>query len=189
MQDSEERIYHCPVLETERLTLRRPGAADAGAIVRIVGDWDVARRLARIPHPYSNTDALWFLDNIVPGEWVWAITWRESAEVVGMVGLTPHDRDAAELGYYVDRRHWGHGIATEAARAVVEYGFRGLGLRFLTSGYFLDNPVSGGVLTKLGFVEVARGERPCLAAGALVPCVEMRLGPGEISAAAEVPAR
>jgi RimJ/RimL family protein N-acetyltransferase len=63
---------------------------------------------------------------------------------------------AAELGYYVARSKWGTGIVTEAARAVVNHALHGLRLGFLTSGYFIDNPASGRVLDKLGFVEIAR---------------------------------
>jgi RimJ/RimL family protein N-acetyltransferase len=176
MQISEERTRDRPVLETQRLLLRRPDARDIASIVAIVGDWEVARRLARVPHPYGETDAQFFLDVIVPNEWVWAITWRVSGELVGMVGLTPEaGQDAAELGYYVDRRYWGIGIATEAAKSVLDYGIHVLGLRRLTSGYFLDNPSSGRVLSKLGFVEVGRAERSCLATGSIESSVEMRL--------------
>ena len=176
MQNSEERTKDRPVLETERLLLRRPNAGDISAIIAIAGDWEVARRLARVPHPYGDKDARFFLDIIVPSEWVWAITLQKAGGLVGMVGLTPEaGHDTAELGYYVDRRHWGIGIATEAAKSVMDYSVRVLGLRCLTSGYFLDNPLSGRVLSKLGFVEVGRGERPCLAAGTTVPSVEMRL--------------
>jgi RimJ/RimL family protein N-acetyltransferase len=176
VQNSEERTKDCPVLETERLLLRRPDAGDIGAIAAIAGDWEVARRLARVPHPYGDEDARFFLDMIVPSEWVWAVTLRKAGGLVGMVGLTPEaGHHTAELGYYLDRRHWGIGIATEAARSVVDYGVRVLGLRCLTAGYFLDNPSSGRVLSKLGFVEVGRGERPCKAAGTTVPSVEMRL--------------
>jgi RimJ/RimL family protein N-acetyltransferase len=142
----------------------------------IAGDWEIARRLARVPHPYGETDALFFLDKVVPNEWVWAITLRASSELVGMVGLTPdQSQDTAELGYYVDRRHWGLGIATEAARSVVDYGIHMLSLRRITSGYFLDNPSSGRVLSKLGFAQIGHAERPCLATGASAPSVEMHL--------------
>lgn len=174
MQTSEKRTKDRPVLKTERLLLRRPSVGDLGSIVAIAGDWEVARRLARVPHPYSEEDAHFFVDKIVPGEWVWAITWRATREPVGIIGLTP-EGDAAELGYYVDRRYWGCGIATEAAKSVVDYGIRGLDLRRLTSGYFLNNPLSGRVLSKLGFVEVGRAERSCLATGSTEPSVEMRL--------------
>jgi [ribosomal protein S5]-alanine N-acetyltransferase len=78
-------------------------------------------------HPYGEEDAQFFLDIIVRNEWVWAIIWRTSGELVGMIGLTPEaGHDAAELGYYVDRRHWGIGIATEAAKAVVYHGIHAL---------------------------------------------------------------
>ena len=176
MPNSEAQTKPRPNFQTERLLLRRPGAGDIGAVIAIAGDWEVARRLARVPHPYGERDAHFFLDIIVPSELVWAITWRESAELVGMVGLTQQaENDTAELGYYVDRSHWGIGIATEAATPVVDYGLHVLGLRCLKSGYFLDNPRSGRVLTKLGFVEIGRADRPCLAAGSTVPSVEMRL--------------
>ena len=113
----------------------------------------------------------------MPNEWVWAITLRVSAELVGMVGLTPDENpDAAELGYYINRRHWGLGIATEAGRLVVDYGIRVLGLRRITSGHFLGNPASGHVLSKLGFVRTGHSERPCLARGASgLPSVEMHM--------------
>jgi ribosomal-protein-alanine N-acetyltransferase len=176
MPTAEERTRDRPILETARLRLRRPDAGDIASIVAIAGDWYVARRLSRVPHPYGETDAHFFLDTIVPTEWTWAITLRASGDLIGMAGLTPQPaHDVAELGYYVARPQWGIGIATEAARAVVEYGFRAAGLARLTSGYFLDNPASGRVLRKLGFVEVGRSERHSLASGSTAPSVEMRL--------------
>ena len=83
MSNGDERIKARPTLKTERLLLRRPETGDARAIMGIVGDWEVVRRLTRVPHPYSESDAHFFLNTVVPDEWVWAITWRESREVVG----------------------------------------------------------------------------------------------------------
>jgi ribosomal-protein-alanine N-acetyltransferase len=176
MSGGDERTKERPILQTERLLLRRPDAKDVGSIVAMVGDWEVARRLARVPHPYRETDAHDFLDTVVPNEWVWAITLRESRELVGMVGLTPEtEPDTAELGYYVARIHWGNGIATDAAGLVVRYGIHALGLRRITSGHFVDNPASRRVLSKLGFVETGHSERACLAVGSTLPSVELRL--------------
>lgn len=169
-----------PMLFTDRLVLRRPHANDAAAIVAIVGDRDVARRLARVPHPYGPADAAFFLDHVAPGEWVWAITLRGDDRLIGVVGLTPGaDTDTAELGYWLSPACWGKGIVTEAARAVVAHGFTTLGLGGLTSGHFADNPASGRVLEKLGFVVTGRAMRPCLAAGTTVPVTEMHLRPAE----------
>ena len=166
------------VLETERLLLRRPDDGDVDGIIAKAGDWEVARRLGRVPHPYGASDARFFLDTIVVNEWVWAVTWKANGEFIGTVGLTPdpHKR-SAELGYWIARSHWGIGIATEAARAVVDHGFQVLGFDFLTSGHFVDNPASGRVLGKLGFVEIGRAERPCLASGTKRAAIELRLQP------------
>jgi [ribosomal protein S5]-alanine N-acetyltransferase len=176
MSGRDERTRERPALQTERLMLRRPDTRDVGPIVPIVGDWEVARRLARVPHPYREADAHFFLNTIVPNEWTWAITLRDSGELVGMVGLTPEvDPDTAELGYYVARDHWGNGIATEAARSVVHYGIQSLGLRRIRSGHFADNAASGRVLSKLGFVDIGRSERFCLALGSTLPSCEVHL--------------
>jgi RimJ/RimL family protein N-acetyltransferase len=176
MPNGEGPTTNRPVLQTERLLLRAPNAGDIGAIIAIVGDLEVARRLGRVPHPYGEKDARFFLDEVVPKEFVWGVTLQQSGELVGMVGLTPaSEPDVAELGYYVGRRHWRLGIATEAARPVVNYGFHVLGLRRITSGHFVDNPLSGRVLSKLGFVETGRSERACLAVGSVLPLVELCL--------------
>lgn len=165
-----------PVLTTARLAMRRPVEADIPAIVEHANDWEVARRLGRLPYPYGITDARFFLDQVVPNELAWAITFRAEGVLIGVVGLVPEPENrAAELGYWLERRFWGQGIATEAASAAVEYAFQSLGLTMLTSGYFTDNPASGRVLTKLGFVEAGRGERPCLAARRKLPLVLMAL--------------
>jgi RimJ/RimL family protein N-acetyltransferase len=176
MLSGDGRTSGRPILETERLLLRRPVAGDVIPLMAIVSDWEVVRRLARVPHPYREADAHFFLNAVVPNEWVWAITLRDSRELVGMVGLTPEaDADTAELGYYVARSHWGKGIATEAGGLVLRHGVHSLGLRYITSGHFVDNPASGRVLSKLGFVETGRSERPCLAVGSTLPSIEVRL--------------
>jgi RimJ/RimL family protein N-acetyltransferase len=165
-----------PNLATERLSLRRPNDRDVDAIVGVVGNWEVARRLARVPHPYGPADARFFLDHVAPAEWVWAVSLRGSEKLLGAIGLTPEEgADAAELGYWLSPAHWGSGITTEAARAVVAFGFERLGLPVITSGYFVDNPSSGRVLRKLGFVETGHVMRPCLATGTEVPSIRMEL--------------
>lgn len=165
-----------PRLVTERLSLRRPDARDVDRIVSIVGDWEVACRLARVPHPYGPDDARFFLERVVPTEWVWAITLRGSDELIGAIGLTPEkDQDTAELGYWLSPVYWGRGITTEAARPVVSFGFEALDLPYLTSGYFLDNTASGRVLDKLTFVETGHVMRSCLASGGEKPSMRMKL--------------
>ena len=128
-----------PDLETDRLRLRRPLETDRNAIVDLVGDWEVSRRLAVVPFPYGAGDAQFFLEQIVPKSWVWAVTLHSSGELVGMAGLTPSTDGAAALGYWIGRHYWGRGIATEAAGAVLSYGFQTIGLPHVAADYFEDN--------------------------------------------------
>jgi len=60
-------------LFTRRLHLRRPAEADAPAIIAIAGDWDVARRLGRVLHPYTQEHFRFFIERVVPSEPTWAI--------------------------------------------------------------------------------------------------------------------
>ena len=114
-------------LRTDRLTLRPLRAEDATALHRLVNDWEVAKTLARVPFPYKRSLAdEWILSTwaqIAAGEaWHLAIVGEEpgpdgpAETLIGCVALTlDADRRQAELGYWVGRRYWGHGVATEAA--------------------------------------------------------------------------
>jgi [ribosomal protein S5]-alanine N-acetyltransferase len=114
-------------LFTRRLHLRRPVEADASAIIAIAGDWEVARRLGRVPHPYTQEDFRVFIEHVVPSEPTWTIVVRQSNELIGVISLVPHgESQSAELGYYVGRSHWGKGLATEAAQAIVRMGLEAL---------------------------------------------------------------
>jgi RimJ/RimL family protein N-acetyltransferase len=80
-----------------------------------------------------------------------AIVARRTGRLVGACELIVGPRRTGEIGYLLGRRHWGHGYATEVARALVAYGFDGLGLRQLYAVVSLDNPRSRRVLVKAGF--------------------------------------
>lgn len=138
MQRYRQALADRPVLYTARLQLRRPGEQDLAAIVAIVGDWEVANRLARVPYPYGEADARFFLNTVVPSELTWVIVERCSRQVVGAMGLALHEHpvERVELGYYVARKHWGRGIATEAGSAILAYGIGLVGKDRITSGYF-----------------------------------------------------
>lgn len=142
----------------------------------IAGDWEVARRLARVPHPYTQEHFRFFMDHVIPDEPTWAIVSRQSAQLVGVIGLHPNDDGrSAELGYYMARPCWGYGIATEAARVIVRVSFDVFRYVKLTSGYQVDNLASGRVLEKLGFEPCGRSDRPCLADGTTRPSIDVEL--------------
>ena len=114
------------VLETERLSLRRPTLADVKAIAHLANDRRIAENTRRLPHPYSHEHAVAFVRAIAEdaGETVFLI--ENNFSPIGMVGIDRRDEDAPELGYWLGVEHWGQGFGTEAARAVIDYLLRGV---------------------------------------------------------------
>ena len=139
---------------TERLLLRPGWAEDAPALAQAIADEAVVRNLATAPWPYGLADAEAFLaaprDPAMPS---FLITERTDGapRLVGACGLGRRPSGAVELGYWIARAHWGQGFATEAASAVVAIAHT-LKLPRLEGSHFVDNPASGRVLEKLGFI-------------------------------------
>jgi RimJ/RimL family protein N-acetyltransferase len=129
--------------------------------------------MTRLPHPYGVEDALFFLREIAPTEVAWAETSERDSVLLGIAGLVPHEGGSVELGYWLGRAHWGNGVATEAAGAIVRYADDVFGLDVIISGCFSDNLASASVLRKLGFVETGRSTRACLALGLELPFIDM----------------
>jgi ribosomal-protein-alanine N-acetyltransferase len=145
-----------PTLTTARLVLRPFTPDDAAAVHAHLGDFEVASTTASIPHPYPAGAAELWIGTHAPraaaGQAVvLALTLRRTGEVVGSIEmrLVPGHR-RGELGYWVGRHHWGEGYATEAADALVRWGFATLGLHRVNAGHLTRNPASGRVLTKIG---------------------------------------
>jgi RimJ/RimL family protein N-acetyltransferase len=125
---------------------------------------------SNIPHPYRYEDASAFLSGPrakpLSQSRLFAIEHRAFG-VIGMIGLTRKDKFATELGYWLGRTFWGRGLATEAADAVTAWAFDVWGRRVILASHFADNPASGRVLIKTGFLytgevrplySVSRGE-------------------------------
>ena len=114
----------CPhVLETERLSLRRPTLADVKAIARLANDRRIAENTRRLPHPYSQDHAIEFVRFTAAEPRELAFLIEHNFEAIGMVGLIMHEPEAPELGYWLGVEHWGRGFGTEAARAAIDYFF------------------------------------------------------------------
>ncbi|HEX6992059.1 MAG TPA: GNAT family N-acetyltransferase [Gemmatimonadales bacterium] len=143
-------------LDTARFLLRPFTLADADDVTRIVSDRELAATTLNIPHPYEAGMAAAWIATHADGlhrqsPVVFAVTRRDGDELVGAIGLSlepAHHR--AELGYWVARAAWGQGVCTEAARAVLQYGFGVLGLERIFAHHFAGNPASGRVMQKLG---------------------------------------
>ena len=144
-----------PTLKTDRLVLRPFLLSDAATVQRLAGDWAVADTTLSIPHPYVDGMAEQW---IATHESAWtrhematlAITEAE-AGLVGAISLRielSHRR--AEMGYWIGVPFWGRGYATEAARAMLTFGFEKLSLQRIYAHHFTRNPASGRVMSKVG---------------------------------------
>nr|WP_037503170.1 GNAT family N-acetyltransferase [Sphingomonas jaspsi] len=139
---------------TERLLLRPGWGEDAHQLARAIADEQIVRNLATAPWPYALQDAEAFLatprDPAMPS---FLITERTDAapRLIGACGLSRRPSGAVELGYWIARPFWNQGFATEAGRALVEIACT-LKLPRLEASHFVDNPASGRVLEKLGFI-------------------------------------
>ena len=173
---------------TERLLLRHGWREDAPALFRAIDDEGVIRNLATAPWPYSQADAEAFLAaERKPWEASLLIFRRTEAEpeLIGTIGLGKRPGGETELGYWIARRWWNRGYATEAGHALIDAARHGLRLPRLGAGHFLDNPASGRVLEKLGFRPTGIvAPRHSIGRGGEAPC---RLFELELEEAEQVP--
>jgi RimJ/RimL family protein N-acetyltransferase len=139
------------VLETERLTLRRPTLADVKAIARLANDRRIAENTRRLPHPYSQDDAIDFVRATANENRGTVFLIESDFAPIGVVGVDWRQPDAPELGYWLGVEHWGQGFGTEAARAMIDFSFEEFDIEHLISGARIANPASRNILEKCGF--------------------------------------
>jgi RimJ/RimL family protein N-acetyltransferase len=139
------------VLETERLTLRRPTLADVKAIAHLANDRRIAENTRRLPHPYLQDHAVEFVRATSAGSSETVFLIEQNFSPVGMVGIDWSEQDAPELGYWLGVAHWGQGFGTEAARAVIDFTFEEFDIEQLIAGARVTNPSSRHILEKCGF--------------------------------------
>ena len=146
-----------PTLHTKRLILRPFSLADVPAVVALAGDWDIALNTLSVPHPYTEDHAVqWIRQQSEQWEQKQAVTFaiaQADDTLVGSIGLgLVPSFNLAELGYWVGKPYWGRGYATEAACAVVDFGFEKLSLHRIQATHFGNNPASGKVMQKVGLL-------------------------------------
>src|SRR5262245_10412682 len=145
------------ILETERLSLREITADDLDDLLEIWGDPEAMRFFPRT------------LDHQAMREWIernqrryeqyghglWAVILRSEQKLVGDCGLTVQEVggvEELEVGYHFNRKHWGWGFASEAARACMDYAFERLGRRRIISMIRPENAPSRRVAERNGLL-------------------------------------
>ena len=148
-----------PQIETERLILTELKSEDIKDIVKYASNKNISDYTLNLPHPYYEKDAIYWINLAHQGlksetNYIFAIRLKDGNRFVGGIGLTIEKRfNRAEIGYWIAEPFWRKGMATEATKAIIEFGFDKLGLNKLTSSHLAKNPASGKVMEKSGMVK------------------------------------
>jgi ribosomal-protein-alanine N-acetyltransferase len=150
------KVTECPVIETERLILRLFEMDDAPEVQLLANDSGIASTTSEGEIPEAGKEEQWIKirqERFGRGESIeFAIVHREMGVLIGAIGLgVEYKKDESmQMGYWVGKQYWNRGYCTEAAQAVLRYGFEVLGLHRIYSRHFTRNPASGRVLQKIG---------------------------------------
>jgi RimJ/RimL family protein N-acetyltransferase len=155
----------CPVIETARLWLREWRDADVGAFAAINAD---PRVMEFFPEPYTEERTRRFVD-LIRRRWrelgysLWAVERKDAGRFIGYVGLWPATfpapfAPAVEVGWRLAADQWGHGYATEGARAALAYAFETLGMEEIASFTSTINVRSWRVMERLGMLRDVSGD-------------------------------
>ena len=158
--DVEKRLKQTferpPVLQTERLILRKIVPEDANDMYAYSKDSEVTRYLTWTPHrSVKETERYikYLQKQYENGSFYdWGVVLRENNRFVGTCGYTSYERegDALEIGYVLSRDCWGMGYAAEAARCVIQYAFERLHAGRVFAKYMEGNEASACVMRKCG---------------------------------------
>jgi ribosomal-protein-alanine N-acetyltransferase len=159
-------------IRTERLVLRRPDIDDLDAMFDLMSDPVAMRFWSTLPHANRAVTAAWLGQMVertaVGGE---DFVIELDGEAIGFVGAGR----LPEFGFMVHQAFWGRGIASEAARAFVDYAFGHLRVPSLTADVDPRNAASLKVLAKLGFIVTGTAKRTFLLGDEWCDSVYLRL--------------
>ena len=166
-------------LLTQRLLLRPFRDEDAHAVMHGLNNISVARNLARVKFPYAIEDAWhWFnlRHSFDPRSVICAIAFRAAPdEVIGTISYEYREGVDTIFGYWLRECCWRMGLMSEAAITLVHHAFTQGNVEALASSYHKDNPNSGRILRRLGFVETHETMSFCLALNTDVPSIQLHL--------------
>jgi ribosomal-protein-alanine N-acetyltransferase len=148
------------ILETERLLFRQPLLEDLDAFCAMEADADFRRYVGGRPRSREEAERR-FMPGLEPARdklSMWATVYKPDNKYIGRCGIYPHFKPdggvypgEASLGLYIAPAYWGMGLATEAGKAFVKFGFDDLKLNRIVTSIDTRHDASVHVIKKLGF--------------------------------------
>ena len=138
------------------ITLHTWTPADKPALMALCNAVDRTFLSDRLPNPYTETDADWWLGMVAGNdgkEGVWRAIVVDD-QIVGSISverMADEERNVGSIGYMILTPFWSQGIGTEAVRQICGIAFRELALERIIGEVFPDNLASARVLEKNGF--------------------------------------
>jgi RimJ/RimL family protein N-acetyltransferase len=153
------------IVETERLILRHLVLDDLDDLYALYCDPDVSKYIPDMPRNYEETreELVWHMNGHPqhPELGLWATVHKETGEFIGRCGLLPwiiEGRFEVEVAYLLGKIYWGQGFGTEAAQAILNYGFKKLNLSRLICLIDSKNLASIRVAEKIGMAFEKEGK-------------------------------
>lgn len=153
------------ILETKRLLLRHLMPDDRDSLWALYRDPEVSQYIPDAPRTYSEAmeELEWFRNGhpLHPQLGLWATIYKESGKLIGRCGLLPWTIDGQpeiEVAYLIAKAYWGQGLGTEAAQAILDYGFDQLRLSRLICLIDQDNQASRQVARHIGMALEKEGK-------------------------------
>ena len=148
-----------PHIELDKLILNQPTEDDCLEISQILNHEVYSSNTINIPFPYTEKDAKFWVGLSETGfknnnHLIFAIREKVNEKIIGAIDLGIDIRfNKAELGFWLEKKYWNKGITTEAAKAMIKFGFCNLKLKRIYASHFDFNGSSGKVLEKAGMTK------------------------------------
>lgn len=143
------------IIETKRLILRPVDVHDDIDIYEYSKDESVGRNAGWKPHDNIEETREIMQDVFIDQEGVFGIILKENKKLIGTIGLIDDPKrmneSARMIGYALSKNYWGHGFMTEAAEALLHYGFNLLNAEIISAYCYPGNLRSKSVIKKCGF--------------------------------------
>ncbi|MFA6778347.1 MAG: GNAT family N-acetyltransferase [Paludibacteraceae bacterium] len=144
------------IIETNRMILRPFQAEDIDDLYNYAKNPKVGPAAGWKPHHSKEESRIIMNEIFLEKDNIWAMTHKTDGRVFGSIGLMPDPKrqndEAQMIGYSIAEEEWGNGLTTEAAQAVVKYGFEVLHLGLISAYCYPDNKRSARVMEKCGFL-------------------------------------